>query len=222
VADHLTEQEQLQQLKNWWKENGVSMAAAILVGLIAYFGFQWWQNNQQQQVVQASALYSDLLESIKADPVSGESVSEENKKTAYYIAEQLQTAYSDSLYAVNASLFAAKIAVEDGDIVSAEKALRWATDNSDGAIKGIAALRLARIYVAQEKFDDALILVGNSSAALQSLNAELRGDILLAKNDISGAQAAYQEALDTVGETASFRRQLLPIKLANINGSGAS
>ncbi|MFT7389461.1 MAG: putative negative regulator of RcsB-dependent stress response [Candidatus Endobugula sp.] len=222
MADHLTEQEQLQQLKNWWKENGVSMAAAILVGLIAYFGFQWWQNNQQQQVVQASALYSDLLESIKADPVSGESVSEENKKTAYYIAEQLQTAYSDSLYAVNASLFAAKIAVEDGDIVSAEKALRWATDNSDGAIKGIAALRLARIYVAQEKFDDALILVGNSSAALQSLNAELRGDILLAKNDISGAQAAYQEALDTVGETASFRRQLLPIKLANINGSGAS
>jgi predicted negative regulator of RcsB-dependent stress response len=222
VADHLTEQEQLQQLTNWWKENGVSMAAAILVGLIAYFGFQWWQNNQQQQAVQASALYSDLLESIKADPVSGESVSEENKKTAYYIAEQLQTAYSDSLYAVNASLFAAKIAVEDGDIVSAEKALRWATDNSDGAIKGIAALRLARIYVAQEKFDDALILVGNSSAALQSLNAELRGDILLAKNDISGAQAAYQEALDTVGETASFRRQLLPIKLANINGSGAS
>lgn len=222
MADHLTEQEQLQQLTNWWKENGVSMAAAILVGLIAYFGFQWWQNNQQQQAVQASALYSDLLESIKADPVSGESVSEENKKTAYYIAEQLQTAYSDSLYAVNASLFAAKIAVEDGDIVSAEKALRWATDNSDGAIKGIAALRLARIYVAQEKFDDALILVGNSSAALQSLNAELRGDILLAKNDISGAQAAYQEALDTVGETASFRRQLLPIKLANINGSGAS
>jgi len=222
VADHLTEQEQLQQLKNWWKENGVSMAAAILVGLIAYFGFQWWQNDQQQQAVQASVLYSDLLESIQAEPVSGESVSEENKKTAYYIAEQLQTAYSDSLYAVNASLFAAKIAVEDGDIVTAEKALRWATDNSDGAIKGIAALRLARIYVAQEKYDDALILVGNSSAALQSLNAELRGDILLAKNDISGAQAAYQEALDTVGETASFRRQLLPIKLANITGSGAS
>lgn len=222
MADHLTEQEQLQQLKNWWKENGVSMAAAILVGLIAYFGFQWWQNDQQQQAVQASVLYSDLLESIQAEPVSGESVSEENKKTAYYIAEQLQTAYSDSLYAVNASLFAAKIAVEDGDIVTAEKALRWATDNSDGAIKGIAALRLARIYVAQEKYDDALILVGNSSAALQSLNAELRGDILLAKNDISGAQAAYQEALDTVGETASFRRQLLPIKLANITGSGAS
>jgi len=222
VADHLTEEEQLQQLKNWWKENGVSLAAAILLGVTAYFGFQWWQNHQQQQAEQASALYSDLLESIQADPLGAKVVSEENKKTAHYITKQLQTTYSGSLYAVNASLFAAKIAVEDGDLATAENALKWANDNSSDAMKAIAALRLARLYVAQEKYDAALILVDSDAAALQSLNAELRGDILLAKKDISGARAAYQTALDTVGETASFRRQLLPIKLANLTGAGES
>jgi predicted negative regulator of RcsB-dependent stress response len=222
VADHITEDEQLQQLKNWWKENGVSLVMAILVGLIAYFGFQWWQNQQQQQAEQASALYGDLLETIQADPVSGTVVSEENKKTAHYITEQLQTTYSGSLYAVNASLFAAKIAVEDGDLATAEKALKWAADNSDDAMNGIAVLRLARLYVAQKKYDDALALVDNDVIALQSLNSELQGDILLAKNDINGARAAYQKALDTVGETASFRRQLLPIKLANLTAAGES
>jgi len=222
VADHLTEEEQLEKLKNWWKENGASLAIAILVGLIAYFGHQWWQNSQQQQAEQASALYSELVEAIQANPVNNEPVSDEKKQTAHYITEQLQTNYSSSQYAVNASLFSAKIAVEDDNIDVAEKALQWAVNNSNDALKGVARLRLARLYFSQDKYDDALTLVDTKDVALISLNAELRGDILLAKNDIDGARVAYQEAIDNVGETASFRRQLLPIKLANLTPSGES
>lgn len=222
MADHLTEEEQLEQFKNWWKANGASLAIAVLVGLIAYFGFQWWQNHQQQQAEQASALYSELVEAIEANPVSGASVSDENKQTAYYITEQLQTSYAGSQYAVNASLFAAKMAVDDKNIEAAEKALQWAVDNSNDALKGIASLRLARLYVSQDKYDDALALIDTKSEALKSLNAELRGDILLAKNDVNGARDAYQEAIDNVDETASFRRQLLPIKLANLAPAGES
>jgi predicted negative regulator of RcsB-dependent stress response len=223
VADHLTEEEQLEQFKNWWKANGASLAIAILVGLIAYFGFQWWQNNQQQQAEQASALYSELIEAIQPAPVSSnQPISDEKKQTAYYITEQLQTDYSGSQYAVNASLFTAKIAIEYNNIDAAEKALQWAVNNSNGALKGVASLRLARLNLLQDKYDDALALINTNGDALKSLNAELRGDILAAKNDIDGARNAYQEALDNVGETASFRRQLLPIKLANLVPSGES
>ncbi|MGS2716756.1 YfgM family protein [Eionea flava] len=222
MADHLTEEEQLEQLKTWWKENGLSLIAAVLVGLIAYFGFQWWQNHQQQQAEQASALYEQLIESIQANPASGNAVSEENKKTALYLAEQLRTDYTGSLYAVNASLFAAKIAVEENDLAAAESSLKWAVDNSRDAMQGIASLRLARLYLAKEQYDEALALVNTDIESLQSMNAELRGDILLAKNDVEGAKAAYQEALDSVGETTSFRRQLLPIKIANLSASGES
>ena len=104
----------------------------------------------------------------------------------------------------------------------AQKALQWAVDNSNDALQSVASLRLARLYFSQDKYDEALSLIDTKDDALQSLNAELRGDILLAKNDIDGARAAYQEAMDSVGETASFRRQLLPIKLANLAPSGES
>lgn len=217
MADHLTEEEQLEQLKKWWKENGASLLIAVLVGLIAYFGFQWWQNHQQQQAEEASTLYGELIELIQENPSNNQAaLSDEKKSTANYIVEQLQTSYSSSQYAVNASLFAAKMAVEDGKLDAAEKSLEWAVKNSDDAMKGIASLRLARLYFAQEKYDAALDLVDNNDGALLSLNAELKGDILLAKNDVDGAKIAYQEAIDKIGETASFRRQLLPIKLANL------
>lgn len=222
MADHLTEEEQLEQLKTWWKDNGFSLIAAVLVGLIAYFGFQWWQNHQQQQAEQASALYGQLVESIQANPANGNAVSEEDKKTAFYLAEQLRTDYSNSLYAVNASLFAAKIAVEENDLETAVSSLKWAVDNSRDAMQGIASLRLARLYLAKEQYDEALALVNTDIESLQSMSAELRGDILLAKNDVKGAKAAYQEALDSVGETTSIRRQLLPIKIANLSDSGES
>ena len=60
MAEHLSDEEQLQILKNWWKETGTTLVVAVLVGLIAYFGFQWWKNSQQQKAEQASALYSEL------------------------------------------------------------------------------------------------------------------------------------------------------------------
>ncbi len=215
MADHLTDEEQLQQLKNWWKENGTSLIVAVLVGLIAYFGFQWWQSHQQRQAEQASALYSQLLDSIEV--ANQQPLSDEQKSTASYLVDQLQEGYKSSQYAVNASLFLAKISVDDQNLDNAVTQLSWAIEHADDHIKDLATLRLARVYFAQEKYDDALALISlDNDSAFLSLNAELNGDILLAKNDKEGAQKAYQQAIDSLGESASFRRNLLPIKLASI------
>ncbi len=216
MADHLSDEEQLQLLKNWWKDNGASLVIAILVGLIAYFGFQWWQNHQQQQAEQAAAVYEQLLESLET--TNNEALSDEKKATANYLTEQLQNDFSGSQYAVNASLFAAKVAVENQDLDSAAKLLSWSVEHADDNMKSIVELRLARVLLSQEKYDEALALVNEQTEnAFISLRSELKGDILAAKGDTSSAQQAYQQAINTLGETASFRQRLLPIKLANLS-----
>jgi predicted negative regulator of RcsB-dependent stress response len=215
VADHLTDEEQLQQLKNWWKDNGASLIIALLIGLTAYFGFQWWQNDQRQKAEQASALYTELLQTVEV--ATGESLSDEKISTAQYLTQQLQDEYSSSQYAINANFLAAKIAVENQDLDAAETALTWVIDNADESTKVLAELRLARVYIAQEKHDEALVLLNTEKAAsFSSLTAELKGDVLTAQKDWEKARAAYQEAIDTLGETSIFRRRLLPIKLANL------
>jgi len=215
VADHLTDEEQLQALKNWWKENGSSIVIAVLVGLIAYFGFQWWQNQQQQSAEQSSTIYSELLEVVNVS--SDVALSDEKKATAAYLTKQLQDDYPGSQYALNASLFAAKIAVDSSDLENAETHLQWAVANANDHLKALAQLRLARVYVSQGKQSDALsILNTNDVDSFASLYSELRGDILLLSDDFAGARIAYQEAVDTMDDTSSFRQRLLPIKLANL------
>jgi predicted negative regulator of RcsB-dependent stress response len=215
VADHLTDEEQLQQLKNWWKDNGTSLIAAILIGLTAYFGFQWWQNDQRQKAEQASALYTELLQTVEVQ--AGESLSEEKRSTAQYLTQQLQDEYASSQYAINANFLAAKIAVENQNLDAAETALTWIIDKADKSTIALAELRLARVYIARKKYDEALALLDTEKAAsFASLTAELKGDVLTAQKDWAKARTAYQEAIDTLGETSSFRRRLLPIKLANL------
>ncbi len=215
MADHLTDEEQLQQLKNWWKDNGTSLIIALLLGLIAYFGFQWWQNYQKQQAEQASVLYAELVQALEQTP--GQTVSEENKATANYLIEQLEEGYASTQYTINAKFLAAKIAVEAKDLTTAEQSLQWVVEKADKATQALAQLRLARVYVAQEKYDEALALVDTDNAgAFTSFNAEVKGDILAAKSQWSDARAAYQQAIDALENAVGFRSRLLPIKLANL------
>jgi predicted negative regulator of RcsB-dependent stress response len=215
VADHLTDEEQLQQLKTWWKDNGTSLIIAVLVGFIAYFGFQGWQNHQQQQAEQASALYSELLETLTVD--AQQSLSEEKKITANYLTEQLQNEYKTSQYAANASFLSAKTAVDDNKLDAAEKALLWVVENGNKPAVSLAELRLARIYLSQKKYDAVLAIVnaGEGSTFL-SLHAELKGDVFAAQSKWSSAREAYQQAIDSLADSSSFRRSLLPIKVANL------
>lgn len=215
MADHLTDEEQLQQLKNWWKENGTWLITVVLLGLIAYFGYQSWQNYQRQQAEQASALYAELQESIEVK--QGETLSEEKRSTASYLIQQIQDEYATTQYAINANFVAAKIAVDSDDLEAATAPLSWVIDNGDSAAKALAELRLARVYIALKQYDDALSQLNTEKADnYLSLVAELKGDAYMGLENWAEARIAYQEAIDGLGDTTSFRLRLLPIKLANV------
>ena len=57
-----TEEEQLDAIKRWWRENGISTAVGVVLALGAVFGWRGWQDHQQNRAAEASAVFQQLLE----------------------------------------------------------------------------------------------------------------------------------------------------------------
>ncbi len=219
MADHLSDQEQLQLIKDWWKENGRFLIICIGVAASAYFGWNWWTTSQRQHAEQASELYSELVSSIETTGIA--TLSDDALTTASFLVEQLKNDYGDTVYAVNAALISAKLAVDKGDLDAAASELRFSIEKGKEDLQTIAKHRLARVYLAQKNFDEALTLASyNADDAFASKFADLRGDIYVAKGEYSSAIAAYQEALEKIANDDNIRRGLIEIKLADLSASG--
>ena len=46
VDHHLSEKEQIEQLKRWWNENGKSLVAGLVIGIGGLAGYRYWDNVQ--------------------------------------------------------------------------------------------------------------------------------------------------------------------------------
>ncbi|MET0012018.1 MAG: tetratricopeptide repeat protein [Sedimenticola sp.] len=198
---HLSEEEQVEALKKWWKQNGFSVAAGIVLGLGGVFGWQYWNKHQDQVSADASYHFEQLNASVAAGL----------KEPALQQAKALMQHYQDSSYAVFAALDAAKVKVEQGDTAGARVQLQWALDNtSDPSLQQVARLRLARVMLSEGAADEAASVLAQAPVdGYQGEVAELRGDIALAKGDENAARAAYQQALDNkVGSSALVRMKL--------------
>lgn len=187
VDVHLSEEEQVEALKKWWKENGKSVVAGIVLGLGGVFGWQYWSQHQQQLAEQASLQFEQLNQSVQAAAPA-----------AVAQAEALITGYPDSPYALFAALDLAKVKFQQGDLAGARTELQWVLDNSDDpSLQQIARLRLARLLLDAGEIEQAASIV--SQAPVDNFRgdyAELRGDIALQQGERAEARRAYGEALE--------------------------
>jgi len=216
AAYDLEEQEQLDQLKTWWKMygnlvTGVVTAAALVV--LGWQGWNWWQRNQ---AAQASGLYGVLQQA----------AAQKDAKRSREVAGELIDKYSRTPYAGLGALISAKVQVEGGDAKTAQAQLTWAVEHAqDEAVRDLARLRLAAVLLDEKSYDQAakLLAVAPAQAFLPRFN-ELRGDILAAQGKAGEARSAYQAALDQVtaaakevGDTEGARRgpyrDMLQLKL---------
>lgn len=204
AIDH-TEEEQIEDLKKWWKENGPSVVFGVFVGLAGLLGWNYWQDYQARQATEASALYTELLLKMDAAQPGGESDE---------LITTLRNKYDDTVYAPLAVLAAAKLAVDKNDIDTAIGHLEWVIKHADQAEIGITArLRISRLYLAQGKFDKVeSFLKTEYPKAYTAVVEELRGDLLVAKGSPETAREAYQRAL-AASEIAPYTRQLIQNKL---------
>ncbi len=196
---HQTEEEQVQALKAWFKKNGSALIFGLAIGLASIGGYRFWIDYQNNQSQSASLAYSNLQNYLLA----GDSA------RVFEAGGKLVKQFSGTPYAALAALGMARMSVENGSLDAAEVHLQWVIDNaSQEGLKHVARLRLARVLMAEKKYDKALALVNSSTrASYASLYSELRGDILLAQKQIEQARSAYQQALETIA--ANDRRRLL-------------
>jgi predicted negative regulator of RcsB-dependent stress response len=188
VDVNLSEEEQVEALKKWWKENGRSVIAGLVLGLGGVFGWKAWTQHQQEMAEQASARFEQL----------GQSVAMGSTESAVKQAELLISDFGESPYAVFASLELAKVRLEQEDAKGVQPRLRWAIENSkDPSLRQIARLRLGRLMLSDGDLEGVSgILAQADDDSFRGEFAKLRGDLALAQGDKEAARKAYQEALD--------------------------
>ncbi len=208
VDEYLTDDEQAEALKTWWRENWAWVLSGVVIGLCLLAG---WQYYQRYKITRAETA-SQTLDQFAAAQVS-------DKTKADSLFKELTVKYSATPYAMQAQLLQAQNAVENNDFARAETALRIVMDDSkDPELAQIAKLRLARVLIEQGKTDDALALLDVAKAGAFAAEAhEIRGDALYAKKDEAGARKEYESALAAF-QTSGTDVSLLELKLQDLGG----
>ena len=206
--------EQLEKLKRWWDENGTSTLAAIVLGVGGVLGYQAWENSVRESGEAASAMYEDLVAASASLAAGGD---ESMEATAKSLATQLREEHGGSTYAVFAALHLAKLAVGKSDYPAAAAELdRVLGRDMDESLELIVRLRLARVFLAQEKPGQALATLKGAPAndAQRSSLEEVKGDAYVAMGELDKARDAYLLAMDHLEEDTA--KPLLSMKLADI------
>lgn len=216
MSVHLSEEEQLEVLKRWWKDYGRTVIIAVLVAVAGYFAYTTWQDQKRQKAEKASEVYEQLLKLANAEP--GKVLTDADKATITHLASELKDGNSKSMYAHSAAFFLAKLAVESNKLDVAVNELKWILSaKPEAATEQLARLRLARVLTAQKAYVDALAqLSPEPAAAFTSEYAEARGDILKLQGDLDAARTAYEKALAATDPQQQERFMLLQMKIDDL------
>ena len=188
MQDFETEEQQLDALKQWWKENSSSLFIGLAIGGFTLGGWNFYNQSQFDHGIEASDMYVSVV-----------AQAEVNAESAFdtLIVDKLAAGYSDTPYAALSALVVAKHAVANGDIDQAVSRLQWAMDNAvEQEVASVAQLRLARLMLSQKKYDEVNALLSSKhSEAFNALYEELKGDLFVAKGEIEQARIAYDKAI---------------------------
>jgi predicted negative regulator of RcsB-dependent stress response len=206
VLSYETDDEKVEAIKKWWKENGLSVVAGTVLGLGAISGWQLWIEHQQNVAEAAATAFEQVLTHAAAD--DAEAVAK--------AVTALKDDFSSSSYASLGDLIAAKTLYAAGNAAAAMTTLQEVIAAApDPAFASIAALRLARIQVAEQQFDAAAATLAahDHSPAFAGEFAAVRGDLAVGRGDTAGARVAYEMALAQgcgLAELVRLKRDNLP------------
>jgi predicted negative regulator of RcsB-dependent stress response len=200
----LEEQEQLDQIKHFWKQYGNQITWLVILVLgafAAWNGYQYWQKNQ---ALQASAMF---------DEVSRVARSNDPEKTERAFND-MKERYGSTTFTYQAGLLAAKSLFESGKPDNARAVLTWVARQSDDAgYAAIAQLRLSAVLMESKSYDEAIkALYAVTEPSFVPLAADRRGDIFLAQGKKTEAKEQYLKAYAGFEDGTQYR-QLVEVKL---------
>lgn len=198
------EQEQIETLKGWWKDNANWVLGSVLVAVIAMGGWRGWQYYQHQQTTESATLYQQFVEQLASN----------DAKRVNDAAAVLMDKYAATPYAAQAALIAAQVNELGRESLRAKTQLQWVIEQaSEDGLKNVAGLRLAAVLLDEKDYAGAMKLLGaKHPAPFDGLYADLKGDVLNAQGKSAEAKAAYQQAYDKLDEKSQYRN-LVQMKL---------
>ncbi|MDW8324635.1 MAG: tetratricopeptide repeat protein [Burkholderiales bacterium] len=209
MALDLEEQEKLDELKAWWKQNAKWVIGGVTAFVLAVAGWRGWQYWTHKQASEASLLFDRAVQAAMLN----------DAKAVKETTGQIMEHYPRSGYATPAAWLAGRLNHDAGDLKSALAQYEYALEHArDDSTKALARLRLAAVYLDNKQPDKALALLAEPpAAAYAGLYANLKGDILYTQGKTSEARAAYQEALKQL-DADSVLRPIVEIKLDALGG----
>ncbi|MCL1141754.1 tetratricopeptide repeat protein [Shewanella gaetbuli] len=199
-----TEEQQVDAIKQFWKDYGTSIVIGAVVGLGGLYGWNTYSDMKIASSEQASESYDQLTANADNPAVFLEGAES-------FVKEHDQAGYQALL-----ELLTAKAAVEAGDIDKAKDAYKRIIAAKPGAgVETIATIRLARLQAEQGNVGTALKTLDTvTDDAFKSQKEELKGDFLVRQGDLELAKQAYQTAIDNGG---ALTNPALTMKLDNLN-----
>jgi len=218
VDEYLSEREQADQLRQWLRENWIWIVAGVALTLGGYYGVRWWESRQASRSLEAGQRFAAMLDAIGSN----------RRDEGLRIAGEVTGEYADTPYADQATLVLARLDVDSGNLAGAEKRLAAiAKDSRDPDLRLVARLRLARVQLAQGRYDDALATlhaVTEASAGPRVL--ELEGDVKLAQGDKKAALEAWRKAQAAVAASpdgaGQLDAELLQLKIDELSAAQAT
>ena len=206
MAKHLDleEQEQLDELKHFWKQYGNLITWSLIAALSAFAawnGFQYWQRSQSAQ---SAVMFDEIERAVQ----SGDTARTERALS------DMKDRFGRTAYAHQAGLLVAKAHMDKGNLDAARAALAWVADKAtEPGYQAIAKLRLAGILMEKKSYDEALqLLSGVFPKGFEGLVADRRGDIMMVQGKKADAKIDYEKAWKALDERADYRR-LVEVKL---------
>ena len=212
MATHLNleDQEQLDQLKSFWKQWGnllTWLLIAVLAGFAAWNGWNWYQRDQS---VKAGAMYDELDKAAQAGDAD----------KAGRVFTDMKERFPRTAFTEQGALLAARTQFDKGQADNARATLAWVAENArEDEYRTIARLRLAGVLLDEKKYDEALKQLDAATAKeFEALVADRRGDILLAQGKKDEAKAAYSAAWKAMDPLVEYRR-LIDAKLTALGAA---
>lgn len=213
----LEEQEQLDQLKHFWKQYGNAITWALIVVLSGFASWNFYQYWQRGKVAQASALFEELDKSVKL----GDTAKVERALS------DLQSGFGSTVYTQQAGLQVSKFYYDAGNSDASKKVLAWLIEkSSDSGYQSVAKLRLSGLLAEEGVYVEALNLLDSSfPAEFHGLVQDRKGDIFRMQDKVAEAIVAYKEAYKLTDDRTEYRR-LVEVKLNSLGvnpvGDGSS
>ncbi len=142
-----TDEEQVEKLKAWLKENGLSIVLGVIIGVGGIGGYNYWNHSQDVAAAEASGHFTRMIGALE----SGDTAVLELE------AEILIRDYASTDYALMAHLALARQQVEDGAFDGAAESLQQVVGSAaQKPLAYVARLRLAAVQLELERHEQAL------------------------------------------------------------------